>query len=111
MNILLPELLGEICFHLENIGPFALTSKLWSDISKPYLKSAYVKHFSKTVPPKIIEAFGGLQKIESYDILEIKTCSYYIDYISPKMMPSSIAYGIDPYRRRFFCIRYKEGER
>lgn len=109
MNILLPELLGEICQHLENIGPFALTSKLCSDISKPYLKTAYVKHFSKNVPPEMIEAFGGIQKIESYDVFKIITCSDYIDYISPKMMPSTIVYGIDPYKRRFFCIRYTDG--
>lgn len=80
MNQLLPELLGEIADRLnDDIIIFSLTCKLWYEISKPYLTSAYVKHFVKNVPIEMLEAFGGAKKIESYDILKIKTCDDYIE--------------------------------
>ena len=109
MNQLFPELLGEIGSHLNDmndINHFSLTCYLWYTMSKPYMKAAYVKHFITNVPEEMIRAIG-IKNFESYPILTIKTHNDDQYNVSPDMMCVPIMIGVDPYKRRFICIRYK----
>lgn len=106
--MLLPELLGEIANHVENIVVFASVCRLWQSVSTNQVTLAYVKHFAKTVPKIVLDAFGGIEAIVKYPILKIDRCGDYIDFVNNDMMKGPIMIGICPYKRRFFCLRYFE---
>lgn len=106
MNILLPELLGEIATHVDNIVTFTLVCNQWHNISKNHVKLAWAKHFASCVPESLLDAFGNIKGICTYQVLTLNQCSDYIDFIDDVMMTSPIMIGIDPYKRRFFCVRY-----
>lgn len=106
MNILLPELLGEIATHVDNIVVFTLVCKKWHNLSINHVKLAWAKHFASCIPENILDTFGNIKGICTYPVLTLYQCGDYIDFIDGTMMTSPIMVGIDPYKRRFFGVRY-----
>lgn len=110
----LPELLNKIISYVsdDDLISVALVSKLWYSLSIPYLKSAYIRYFFQTVPEKMINALGGIKVFSkayiknTYNILKIEKQRDYIDYVNNNMMTTSIMFGVDSFKRRFFCFRF-----
>ena len=105
-----PEVMGEVIGKMsdEKLPTVALVCKLWSELSKPHIKEALHRYLEKRLPDFIIEAFGGVEKIATFPVLEVKTTGFtdYIDFIKVNMMTAPIMRGIDPANRPFFSVKY-----
>lgn len=106
MNKLLPELLGEVIKHVDHLLNFALVCQLWHHTSIPHLKYAYLKYFSLPIPAIVLNAFKD--KLDTYPILKIDRCDDYIDFVNLNHTTAPVMIGIDPYKRRFFVVRYED---
>ncbi len=105
---ILPELVNEIAKHKDNLNSFSSVCQLWHDIATPHIKIKYMNYFDIDIPQIVLDAFGGKEALQNYHVLKIDNCSDYIDFVNLKMMTTSIMYGIDPYQRRFYCVRYHD---
>lgn len=102
---LLPELIIEIFRHSNNVG-ISSVYKVWHQLSLSRIKRLYLEYFINGIPNDIIDTFGYIK----YPTLRLRSCGDYIDFIRadhPDMMLAPIMMGIDPYKRRFYCIKYK----
>ena len=102
------EKIAEYIFHIEDIYYY---QKAIPEVRSLYQKR--LKIFTENYYKPIVDAFGGIDKLPTYELLPFQNRFIKVDYIdSIKVsdMKSNIMIGIDCCSRLFICLKYKENK-